>query len=72
MEQWEETNSAVAREVLGDPTGELFQTPRKTENTTTEQRLEPARVDHYIELLELPEELQQPLRRLAEREAKTG
>jgi hypothetical protein len=72
MEQWEKTNSAVAREVLGDPTGQLFQAPRKTEKTTTEQRLDPARVDDYVELLELPGELRKPLRRLAEREAKVG
>jgi hypothetical protein len=69
MEQWKDANRAVAREVLGDRTGQLFQAPRKTDNTTTEQRLDPARVDHYIELLELPGELRQPLRRLAEREA---
>lgn len=72
MDQWEETNRAVAREVLGDRTGQLFRAPRKTHNTTTEQRLGPARVDHYLELLDLPEELRRPLRRLAEREANVG
>ncbi len=70
MEHWEEANRAVAREFLGDRTGQLFRAPRKTRNTTTEQRLDPARVDHYLALLDLPEQLHEPLRRLAEREAK--
>ena len=37
-----------------------------------EQRLEPARLDHYLELLELPTPMHDPLRRLAEREARSG
>jgi hypothetical protein len=70
MEQWEAPNRAVAREFLGDETGQLFQAPRKTRNTTTEQRLDPARLDHYLGLLDVPEQLHEPLRRLAEREAR--
>jgi hypothetical protein len=70
MEQWEAPNRAVAREFLDDETGQLFRAPRKTRNTTTEQRLDPARLDHYLGLLDLPEQLHEPLRRLAEREAK--
>lgn len=69
MEQWEDSNRAVAREFL-DEGGELFHSPRKTRNTTTEQRLEPSRVDHYVELLELDDHLRAPLRRTAEREAR--
>ena len=57
MDSWEESNRAVAREFLGDRTGQLFRAPRKTRNTTTEQRLDPARVDHFLTLLELPERL---------------
>jgi hypothetical protein len=72
MEQWEESNSAVAREFLGDGSGQLFRTARKTRNTTTEQHLDPARLDHYLTLLVLPERMHSPLRRLAEREAKAG
>jgi hypothetical protein len=72
MEQWEEPNRAVAREFLGDRSGQLFRAPRKTRNTTTQQHLDPARLDHFITLLELPEEIHSPLRRLAEREAKAG
>jgi hypothetical protein len=70
MGQWGESNRAVAREFLGDQTEQLFRAPRKTRNTTTEQRLDPARLDHYLPLLDLPEQLHEPLRRLAVREAK--
>jgi hypothetical protein len=69
MERWEESNRAVAREFLGDETGQLFRAPRKTHNTTTEQRLDPARLDHFLGLLELPKRMHTPLRRLVEREA---
>jgi hypothetical protein len=69
MEQWEKANQQVAQQFLGDPTGQLFRTPRKTTNTTTEQRLDPARLDHFLEVSELPDDLHAPLRRIAEREA---
>ena len=69
MAQWHDTNRRVAEDYLGDRTGQLFQEPRKTRNTTTEQRLDPARLDHFLALVDLPERLHAPLRRLAEREA---
>jgi hypothetical protein len=69
MAQWQDTNRRVAEDYLGDRTGQLFQEPRKTRNTTTEQRLDPARLDHFLALVDLPERLHAPLRRLAEREA---
>ena len=69
MAQWEESNRAVASEFLGDETGRLFRAPRKTSNTTTEQHLDPARLDHFLTLLEIPEQLHSPLRGLVEREA---
>jgi hypothetical protein len=69
MERWEASNRAVARQFIGDPSGELFRTPRNISNTTTEQCLDPARVDQFVDLLELPEEWRGPLRRLAEGEA---
>jgi hypothetical protein len=72
MDSWEESNRAVARDFLGDETGQLFRAPRKTRNTTTEQRLDPARLDHFLTLLELPERMHSPLRRLVERETKAG
>ena len=70
MAKWEESNRRVAREFLGDDSGQLFRTPRKTRNTTTVQHLDPARLDHYLTLLELPEQMHAPLRALVEREAK--
>ncbi len=69
MSRWEESNQQVARHFLGDPTGQLFRAPRKTTNTTTDQRLDPARLEHFFEVSELPEDLHAPLRRIAEREA---
>lgn len=68
MAGWEASNLAVARELLGDDDA-LFRVPRRTDNTTTEQRLDPGRLDHFIELLELPEQTHRPLRELVEREA---
>jgi hypothetical protein len=68
MARWEASNLAVARELVGDDDA-LFRVPRKTDNTTTEQRLDPGRLDHFIELLELPEQTHRPLRELVEREA---
>jgi hypothetical protein len=70
MAQWEESNQRVAREFLGDASGELFRSPRRTRNTTTEQRLDVTRLDHYIDLLELPQRMHAPLRALAAHEAK--
>ncbi len=70
MAQWEETNQQVARDFLRDPSGELFSVPRKTGNTTVEQRLDPSRLDHFLALAQLPELMHAPLRALAEREAK--
>jgi len=70
MAQWADSNRTVARDFLHDRGGPLFQVPRKTRNTTTAQVLDPARLDHWVELAELPEELHSPLRGLAEREAR--
>ena len=69
MARWEDSNRVVAREFLGDETGRLFRAPRKIRNTTTEQYLDPARLDHFLTLLEVPEAMHVPLRRLVEREA---
>ncbi|HET7326700.1 MAG TPA: hypothetical protein VFJ14_05365 [Nocardioidaceae bacterium] len=70
MAQWEEPNRRVALEFLADESRELFRLPRKTANTTTEQHLDPARLDHFLTLLELPEQAHAPLRAIVEREAK--
>lgn len=69
MAQWADTNELVARQYLRDTSGQLFRMPRKTANVTTEQHLDPDRLDHFLTLLELPEQLHAPLRRLVEREA---
>jgi hypothetical protein len=69
MAQWSETNERVARQYLQDPSGQLFRTARKANNVSTEQRLDPDRLDHFFTVLGLPERLHAPLRRVAEREA---
>ncbi|MBO0844802.1 MAG: hypothetical protein J2P22_05235 [Nocardioides sp.] len=70
MARWTRSNELVARNLLDDPGGQLFHERRKSVNTTIEQGLDPARVDHFCAVADLPEELHAPLRRLAEREAK--
>ena len=73
MARWADSNAAVARDLLGEPDGVLFRSPRKRSNTTTEQRLEPSRVSYFFSALEqLPAEFEEPLRRIAEREAARG
>ena len=54
-----------------ETTAPVVPAPRKTGNTTTEQHLDPARLDHFLALTELPEQMHAPLRRLVEREAST-
>ena len=71
MSRWSASNAAVAHEFIQD--GEsLFRKPRKTRNTTTEQYFDPDRLDDYVTLLELPEQVTKPLRTLVEREARGG
>ena len=72
MSQWEAGNQEVAHRYLGDTEGVLFRTARNTRGTTTEQRLDPARIDHFLEVAGLPGEVHQPLRHLAAREARRG
>jgi hypothetical protein len=70
MAQWTDSNERVARELLREPDGELFSAPRKGSHTTTEQRLDPARLGRYLEALDtLPDRVAAPLRVIAEREA---
>ncbi|HEX2175757.1 MAG TPA: hypothetical protein VHG70_07580 [Nocardioidaceae bacterium] len=70
MARWDEGNRRVAQEFMGDASGRLFLMPRKTRNTTAEQFLDPARLDHFLALTDLPEQLHAPLRALVEREAR--
>jgi hypothetical protein len=69
MDRWAESNRRVATELLGEPGGKLFTAPRKTGDTTTVQVLDPARLDHYLPFLEIPEEQHAGIRAIAEREA---
>jgi hypothetical protein len=69
QDRWAASNLAVAREFLADPDGELFRSARRDDGTTTEQVLDPARLDHYLELLGIPEQQHAAVRRIAEREA---
>jgi hypothetical protein len=72
MAKCAEPNRRVALEFVGDASGELFDTPRKTRHTSTEQYLDPERLDHFLARLALPEQLHAPLRALVEREAIPG
>ena len=70
MAPWAEGNRTVAREFVGAADGELFHAARKTAGTTTEQRLDPARVDPLLAVVDLPDQVHGPLRDLAARAAR--
>lgn len=72
MAQFEEGNAQVARRWFGDPDGVLFRTPRRTSGTTSVQTIDPARIDYFADLLDLPDDTRVRLRSLAEREQSTG
>jgi hypothetical protein len=69
MGKWEHSNREVARRYFADPEGVLFRVPRRTQGTTIEQRLDPSRVEYFVKVAGLAEDLQGPLQRLAERES---
>ena len=69
MERWERSNRATAEEFLDDPGGVLFREARRPGSFTTEQRLDPARLDHFADLAELTSDVRGPLREIAEVEA---
>ncbi|TYL51601.1 hypothetical protein FXB39_07345 [Nocardioides sp. BGMRC 2183] len=68
MGRWAESNTAVARRYFGR-SDELFRTDRRTANTTVVQRLDPARVDHFLQVAAIPDSWHDGLRRMAKREA---
>lgn len=72
MLQWRDSNRRVAEQYLGDPTGKLFREPRKTTHTTSRQLFDPARLDHFLALADLPDSVAVPLRGIAAREALGG
>lgn len=67
MGQWERTNREVASTYFGEE--ELFGPRRPSRSATTEQRLDPARLDHFFEVLEIPAGQRPAVRAIAEREA---
>jgi hypothetical protein len=69
MERWADSNRHVARELLEEPGGELFTQPRRSGDSTTVQVLDPARLDFFLPLLQIPEEQHAAIRAIAEREA---
>lgn len=69
MAPWIEGNRAVAREFLPEHAGDLFQAPRKSAGTTTEQRLDPQRAEELLSAVTLPERAHDTIRALAVREA---
>ncbi|KAA1418521.1 hypothetical protein F0U44_08405 [Nocardioides humilatus] len=72
MERWEASNRATATEFIGDAEGVLFREPRRaSQATTTEQRLDPDRLDHLADIAGLAD-IRDPLREIAEREAAKG
>ena len=72
MERWERSNRATAEEFLGDPDGLLFREPRRPGSFTTEQRFDPARLDHFADIAGLTTDVRDPLRAIAERAAAEG
>lgn len=70
MARWEDGNRVVAQRHLADPEGVLFRTPRRREETTERQYLDPDRLDHFLEVTRLPERLHRPMRELVGREAR--
>lgn len=69
MAAYQRSNEATARVFLDRPSGVLFDRDRKQEQVTTEQHLDPTRLDFFLDLAGVPEDQHQPLRQIAEREA---
>ena len=72
MERWERSNRATARDFFHDDEGVLFREPRRSGHITTEQRLDPVRLDQLADLVGLTPDVRGPLRAIAEREAAGG
>jgi hypothetical protein len=68
MAQWEEANPAVATRYLGADDGRLFQEPRKSDHTTSDQRLSAEALERIFERLAVPLRARRQVRALAERE----
>jgi hypothetical protein len=66
LARWQPSNAKVAEKYFGEP--ELFAGGRK-DGTTAEQHLDPARVDHFLEIGELPRTVRDEVHRIAVAEA---
>ena len=66
-ERWQESNRSTAHDFLC--CGVLFREPRRQAGTTTEQRLDPARVDYFAALVGLPTDVTASLKGIVERES---
>jgi hypothetical protein len=66
-ERWQESNRSTAHDFLGG--GVLFREPRRQADTTTEQRLDPARVNYFAALVGLPTDVTASLKGIVERES---
>jgi len=69
MERWDDSNRSTALDFLGDDGGVLFREPRREADTTTEQRLDPARVEYFAALVGLDTDVCTALKGIAERES---
>lgn len=69
MSRWDASNRAVARDYAPGGPPALFADERRSAGATSDQRLDPARLEHFLELAQLPPRRQAALRRIAEREA---
>lgn len=67
MDRWRDGNDRLASRFLDRD--RLFTEPRRPARGTTRQVLPPDRLDHYLEVLGVPEDLHDPLRELARAEA---
>ncbi|TYL51602.1 hypothetical protein FXB39_07350 [Nocardioides sp. BGMRC 2183] len=68
MARWSDGNDSLGQRVDGRR-GPLFRTPRRTADTTVEQRLDPVRLDRYLPRLGVPESEWADIRQIAQREA---
>ncbi|MDZ5623108.1 hypothetical protein [Nocardioides bizhenqiangii] len=69
LARWADSNRETASRYFGDT--ELFREPRRT-TTTDVQLLDPDRVDHYLDVGELPSGIRADLHRIAAQEARSS
>ncbi len=60
MARWDESNRAVACDFLSERVWPAVPDAAQDHNTTTQQRFDPARLDQFVTLLELPAGVARP------------